>query len=133
MPSQLVSEDLHLRSLCQESGAESILRWCRRYVGMVRPKNRSGVVTPSGFRRSRHAVAYEEIFGAGVDKPNRSKISAQSHVRRELRGVVLDRFFDLVWRHPPRDVAHLLTDVVSPFVRRALSRRFELAGGPAAG
>jgi hypothetical protein len=29
----------------------------------------------------------------------------------------LRRFFNFLRRHPPRDVAHLLTDVVSPVVR----------------
>jgi hypothetical protein len=31
----------------------------------------------------------------------------RSHFRRGLRGAVLGRLFDLVWRYPPRDVAHL--------------------------
>jgi hypothetical protein len=75
---------------------------------MVRPKNRSGVVTLSGFRRSRRAVAYEEILCAGMDKPSRSKVRALPiALQRGLRGLVPSRFFDLVWRYPPRDVAHL--------------------------
>src|ERR1700733_15907999 len=76
MPSKLAIEELQPRPLCQERGSESIVRWCRRYVGMVRPKNRGGVVTLSGFRRSRRAVAYEEILCAGMDKPRRSKVRA---------------------------------------------------------
>src|ERR1700690_3335715 len=83
MPLKLVSEELQRRPLCQERGGESIVRWCRRYLGMVRPKNRSGVVTLSGFRRSRRAVAYEEILGAGMDKPSRSKVRAPPIALRE--------------------------------------------------
>jgi hypothetical protein len=105
MPSKLISEELQPRPLCQERGGESIVRWCRRYVGMVRPKNRGGVVTLSGVRRSRRAVAYEEILGAGMDKPSRSKVRALPIALRE-KGCEA-QYFDLVWRFPPRDVAHL--------------------------
>jgi hypothetical protein len=75
---------------------------------MVRPKNRSGVVTLSGSGVLGGAVAYEEILCAGMDKPSRSKVRALPiALQRGLRGLLPGRFFDLVWRYSPRDVAHL--------------------------
>jgi F-type H+/Na+-transporting ATPase subunit beta len=38
-------------------------------------------------------------------------------LRNGLGGVILRRFFDFLRRHPPRDVAHLLADIVPPFAR----------------